>query len=71
MANPQIEDGYTKIANELLEAFSKHNFSAYETRVLMAIIRKTYGWNKKSDFISVSQNQEIKDMDRRHVSRAK
>ena len=49
MASPQIEDGYTKIANELLEAISKVNLSSYEFRVIMAIIRKTYGFNKKSD----------------------
>jgi len=59
MADPQIEDGYTKIANELLEQISRVNLSSYELRVLMAIIRKTYGFNKKEDYISLSQLAEI------------
>lgn len=71
MASPQTENGFTKIANELLIALARHNLSPYEFRVLMAVIRKTYGWSKKEDFISVSQIQEITNLDRRNVSRAK
>lgn len=55
MANPQLEDGYTRIANEILDALVKINLSPYESRVLWFIIRKTYGWHKKTDWISLSQ----------------
>jgi phage replication O-like protein O len=55
MADVQIDDGYTKIANELLEAITKVNLSSYEFRVVMAIMRKTYGYSKKQDYISLSQ----------------
>lgn len=71
MASPQIEDGYTKIANELLEAFTRINLSSYQIRVLLAIIRKTYGFNKKEDWISNSQIVEMTGINMSHVSRAK
>jgi len=53
--NPQIEDGYTKIANELLEAITSYDFSKRQLKVLLFIIRKTYGFNKKTDQMSISQ----------------
>lgn len=55
MASPQIEDGYTKIANEIVEAIYKYKFSGHELRMLLLIIRKTYGFNKTEDAISLSQ----------------
>jgi len=55
MANPQLEDGYTKVANEILGALVRINLSPYESRVLWFIIRQTYGWKKKADLISLSQ----------------
>lgn len=70
MDNPQLEDGYTQIANEILEALAKINMNAYETRALLFVVRKTYGWKKKKDWISLSQFSKGLDLDRRHVFRA-
>jgi len=70
MANPQVENGHTKIANELAEALARVNLSAYESRLLWCIIRKTYGWNKKLDRISYTQFQEATGLKRWHVARA-
>jgi len=70
MANPQIENGHTKIANEIMEALSKINLSPYEMRVLLVIMRKTYGWGKKSDKIPLSQIVEITGIAKPNVSRA-
>lgn len=53
--SPQKENGYTPIANELFEAFYRCKLLEYERVVIMAIWRKTYGWNKKEDRISNSQ----------------
>lgn len=53
--NPQIEDGHTRIANELLEAITLFDFSKRQYKILLFIIRKTYGFNKKSDQMSLSQ----------------
>lgn len=55
MANPQCEDGYTKIANELLEAQAKTRIPGEARQVLDAIARKTFGYNKREDAISLSQ----------------
>jgi len=55
MANPQIEDGYTKIANDIMDALIAANLSGQEMRVALFVIRKTYGFNKTEDYISLSQ----------------
>ena len=68
--NPQIENGHIDIANELGEAFAKVNLSSYEWRVLWAILRKTYGWHKKSDWISLSQFIELTGLTKPHIIRA-
>src|SRR5664280_1729193 len=53
--NPQLEDGYTPIANAIMDALARTRFSGYERSVLDFLFRKTYGWSKKSDLISLSQ----------------
>jgi len=67
--NPQLENGYTKIANELLENILLTELNKEELKIVLAIIRKTYGWNKKEDKISFTQFQELTNIDRRHINR--
>ena len=55
MSSPQVENGYVKIANELMEAFARFRISGEARQVLDVILRKTYGFNKKEDAISLSQ----------------
>lgn len=55
MASPQTENGYTRIANELLEALTKIRIPGEARQVFDFIIRKTYGFNQKDDAISLSQ----------------
>lgn len=54
-----LDDGFTRIANELLEAVMHAGLSQHQLLVLMAIMRKTYGFNKKSDWVS---NEQLSDM---------
>lgn len=70
IASPQLEDGFTPIANEIVEALMKINLSAYESRVLWFIFRKTYGFKKKTDWIALSQFSKAINLDRRLVHRA-
>ncbi len=70
MANPQKEDGYTPIANEILEQLARVSMPNSEFRVLMVLFRKTYGWNKKEDEISLSQFSSSSGLHRSHVCRA-
>jgi len=69
MASPQAEDGHTDIANEILEALWKINLSPYQMRVLLYLLRKTYGWHKKTDYIALSQFSKDIGIDRRLVHR--
>ncbi len=55
MANPQTENGFTKIANEILEVLIRTRLSGQELKISLLVIRKTYGFNKKVDFISLTQ----------------
>lgn len=51
---PQVEDGYTRIADELLGALCTADFTAREFRVVHFVIKQTYGWNRKSHRMSAS-----------------
>lgn len=70
MNNPQLEDGYTQIADEILEALARTNLSQYQHRIVYTIFRKTYGYGKRDDWISLSQFEAATGMRRQHVWRA-
>lgn len=70
MSNPQTEDGYTRIANELLDAIVQFDFGKRQYAVVLAVIRKTYGYNRKSDALSITQISEMTNLPRPHVSSA-
>ncbi|MBM2833391.1 MAG: hypothetical protein HW406_552 [Candidatus Brocadiaceae bacterium] len=55
MANPQCENGFTRISNELLEALARTRVPGEARQVFDTILRKTYGFGKKEDAISLSQ----------------
>jgi len=65
---PQIEDGYTRIANELLEAMMAAKFTARQWKVILSIVRKTYGYNKREDDLSASQIGALCEMHRVHAT---
>ena len=52
MASPQKENGYTSIANELLEQIYRRRFSASQLKILLLVIRFTYGFNRKTAALS-------------------
>jgi phage replication O-like protein O len=55
MASPQVENGYTRIANEIMEALARIRIPGEARQVLDVIVRQTYGFNKKVDTISLGQ----------------
>lgn len=70
MANPQKENGHVPIANEIIEAMARTEFNPCEIRVLMVVFRKTFGWNKSFDCISLSQFQMLTGgLERRSITR--
>ena len=54
MASPQKENGYTVIANEILEVLAKAKLNGTQRSILDIIFRYTYGFNRKSHEFSIS-----------------
>lgn len=69
MSNPQLDKGFTRIANELLEAVLKHPFKKRELNVILAVIRKTYGYGKTCDAVSAVQIASMTNIDHSHISK--
>lgn len=69
MASPQLENGYTPIANEILHALMGCKLLVYEMKVVLCVVRKTYGWRKKNDWVSNSQISEVTGMAKSNVTR--
>ncbi|MCX2590106.1 MULTISPECIES: replication protein [Proteus] len=66
-----LEDGYTRIANDLFEVVMCADLTARQLKVVMAIIRKTYGFGKKLDRITNTQIAEMTGIHHTHVCKAK
>src|SRR3990172_641082 len=64
MANPQRENGHTDLANEIIDHLALQNLSGSEFQILLVLFRKTYGWNKKEDQISLTQFQKATNLPR-------
>ena len=69
--NPQLENGYTRIANEIVETMCKLKISNYESRFLWCLFRKTYGFGKKQDYIALSQFAKLSGIESQHIARTK
>ncbi|HCC4463062.1 TPA: replication protein [Citrobacter freundii] len=67
----ELDDGYTRIANELLESIASADLTARQLKLMLAYIRKTYGFNKKSDRIADEQIAQITGLSRQNVNKAK
>jgi phage replication O-like protein O len=71
MANPQKENGYTAIANEIMEALARTRISGEARQMLDVVIRKTYGFNKREDQISTSQFMDLTKLSRIAVAKGR
>lgn len=74
--SPQLKNGYTQIANEIIEALARLNISSYERRIIDIIIRKTWGFVDNSgnhkiwDRIAYSQFSNYTGISKQNVHRA-
>jgi len=66
-ASPQCENGYTKIANELFDAIIRTGIPGQEMRIMLAVMRLTYGYGKTKDQISYGQLSKITGIPRPRV----
>jgi len=72
----QLEDGYITIARGILDAALATGLTAREWKVLMAVVRLTYGWRdpktgqpRKADRIGGTQLASLTGLDRGDVAR--
>ena len=68
MANPQPNQ-FTRISNELLEVIIRQPFTTGEFKVILKIIRETYGWSRKKSQIYYANLARAVGLSRRHVMR--
>lgn len=71
MANPQKEDGFVSIANELFDALCRTRINGEARQIFDAVCRKTYGYGKKEDRISTSQFMEMTGLKAQAVHKAR
>ena len=69
MSSPQVENGYTRIANELYEKILVFPFTKRQLLIVLAVIRKTYGFGKKEDDMTLTQLADMTGIDLANVSR--
>jgi phage replication O-like protein O len=70
MASPQ-PDQFTKLSSELLDAMCFLQLSGSEWSFVHAVIRKTYGYNKKEDWVTNTQIMAMTGLGKERVSEAK
>jgi phage replication O-like protein O len=68
MVNPQKENGYTPISNELLEVIYSKPFNATQLKILLVICRYTYGFSRKKHSLSKSFIAKAANISKRHIS---
>lgn len=61
----QLEDGFLRLANDLLDATMLSGLPETELCIVMAVWRKTYGYSKKMDWIS---NEQLSAMTGKHLT---
>jgi phage replication O-like protein O len=66
---PQLENGYTKIADAILENMSKAKLNGTQFRILLIVWRSTYGWGKKSFALSESYLSEATGIHKQQIKR--
>lgn len=54
MVSPQLEDGHTRIANEILEHVPRCRLNGTQLRILLVVWRYTYGFRRKEHEFALS-----------------
>ena len=65
----EVPDNSLPIIHDLVEGFACAKLSTYEFNIIWAVIRKTYGWDKSKDWISLSQLSAMTGILPNHCSR--
>lgn len=69
MASPQTKNGYTRIANEILENIAKTDLNGTQLRIVMVIWRYTYGFRRKEYEMSLAFLSNAVNTNRGHIDK--
>ncbi|QJT71674.1 replication protein O [Psychrobacillus phage Spoks] len=69
MANPQLNNGHTRIANEIFEQIMKTNLNGTQFRLVLAVWRYTYGFQRKTNEMSTSFLAKVIEANRTQINR--
>jgi phage replication O-like protein O len=69
LASPQLEHGYARIANEILESLALSDLTGYEYRIIFLLLRESYGRGKKEAELSYGEIAKRTRLDRSNVFR--
>lgn len=67
---PQTKNGYMSTANELVDAFCNFRIPGEVMQIIFTVMRQTYGYNKKEDWIANSLFIKKTGLTKGNVSRA-
>ena len=68
MATHQTENGFTRIADSLLDALALADLSKRELKILLVVLRRTYGFQKKHAPLSASFIAQATGIQRQHIA---
>lgn len=54
-----LDDGYLRLSNTLVDALCRTKLSDRESRVMFAVIRRTYGYGKATDWVCLEQLSDM------------
>ncbi len=63
------DQGYTKVANTLLDKLCEADLNGRQFKIVNSIMRKTFGFGKSEDWISYEQLAEITKIDQTNISK--
>jgi len=69
MSEVDLINGYVRIANKLLEIIYSSNFNATQLKILLMIMRYTYGFNRKSHSLSITFLAKGTGVSRRYITK--
>jgi phage replication O-like protein O len=69
VADVQVENGYSRIANEILEHMARIKLSPTQYRILFVVWRYTYGFNRKEHELALSFMANATGCDKRQLQR--
>jgi len=69
LANPQVERGFIRIANELFDEILRRDFTKRQTSILFFILRMSYGCKRKVAIIHRLTDFELCGVDKSAISR--